>query len=133
MATQQVKFTYGSTTGVITWDGSNAAAPILLDGDSTGLQTADARHNLSDAIELVLSKAFAEDVDMDDVKYETIGTPKHITMTAEQTAIYDGQDEGAMRELMKELMQQAEDLRSETGEASVEIYTADGIVAAVAQ
>jgi hypothetical protein len=69
MATQQIKFTYGSTSGVITWDGADASAPILLDGDSTGYQTADASHRLSNAVELVLSKAFGEHVDAGAVQY----------------------------------------------------------------
>ena len=47
-----------------------------------------------------------------------------ITMTPEQTARYDGDD----RELMSELNAQALALANETGD-TVEIYTADGIVA----
>lgn len=70
MANQQVKFTYGSTKGVITWNGADASAPILLDGDSTGYQTADASHRLETAVELVLSKAFGEHVDAAAVQYK---------------------------------------------------------------
>jgi hypothetical protein len=70
MASQQIKFTYGNTQGVITWNGAEASAPILLDGDSTGYQTADASHRLSTAVELVLSKAFGEHVDAAAVRYE---------------------------------------------------------------
>lgn len=47
-----------------------------------------------------------------------------ITMTTEQTARYDVDD----RELMSELNAQAQALANETGD-TVEIYTADGIVA----
>lgn len=52
-----------------------------------------------------------------------------ITMTAEQTRVYDDGDERAAKALMQELRQQARELREQTGE-TVEIYTADGIVAA---
>ena len=52
---------------------------------------------------------------------------KSITMTAEQTAIYD-EDGSEARELMDELNEQAKALANETGK-TVEIYTADGIVA----
>lgn len=71
MATQ-IKFTCGSTKGVITFDGSQASAPILLDGGSTGFQTADARHRTEEAVRLVLSKAFDEEIDMDDVTYSEV-------------------------------------------------------------
>lgn len=52
---------------------------------------------------------------------------RSITMTAEQTAVYNGPD-GAAYELMRELISQAQSLSDDTGE-TVEIYTADGIVA----
>jgi hypothetical protein len=55
---------------------------------------------------------------------------KTITMTAEQTAIYDA-DNTASVELMRELKAEAEAIR-EPGE-TVEIYTADGIVADAVQ
>jgi hypothetical protein len=67
---KNVKFTYGSTSGVIGWDGARAEAPILLDGVETGYQTADASHDLETAVGLVLSKAFGEDVDLSDVSIE---------------------------------------------------------------
>lgn len=53
---------------------------------------------------------------------------RSITMTAEQTAVYDGGDERASRPMMFGLIAQAQALADETGE-TVEIYTADGIVA----
>lgn len=49
---------------------------------------------------------------------------RSITMTAEQTAAYDRED----RALMAMLITQAKQLANETGE-TVEIYTADGILA----
>lgn len=49
---------------------------------------------------------------------------KSITMTVEQTAQYDADDAA----VMDELIAQAQALANETGE-TVEIYTADGIVA----
>ncbi len=51
-----------------------------------------------------------------------------LTMTAEQTSIYDGDDEQAARQMMTELRKQAAEAAKETGR-TVEIYTADGIVA----
>lgn len=56
---------------------------------------------------------------------------RSITMTAEQTAVYDGSNEQAARALMSELRREAETMRK-PGE-TVEIYTADGIVAAVVE
>jgi hypothetical protein len=55
-----------------------------------------------------------------------------ITMTTEQTAIYDCGDERAMRELMDGLRRQAREILART-ERPVEIYTADGAVAEVVQ
>jgi hypothetical protein len=61
----------------------------------------------------------------------------YLTMTEEQTAIYDGNDEQAQAQLMKDLRAQAlEALNGDgpVGHAScVEIYTADDIVAAVVE
>lgn len=50
-----------------------------------------------------------------------------ITMTAEQTAIYDA-DGGEAIELMTAMNRQAQALADETGDV-VEVVTADGIVA----
>lgn len=49
---------------------------------------------------------------------------RSITMTQEQTESYDNDDADVLRELIR----QAQQLANETGE-TVEIYTADGIVA----
>lgn len=49
---------------------------------------------------------------------------KMITMTAEQTEAYDADDVAVMQGLIRE----AQELADESGE-TVEIYTADGIVA----
>lgn len=53
---------------------------------------------------------------------------RSITMTAEQTEIYDSGSASEQRALMAELIEQAQALADETGK-TVEIYTADGIVA----
>jgi hypothetical protein len=68
MSAQQIKFRYGATSGVITWDDAQASAPILLDGVETGFQTADASHNLNQAIELVLTKEFGDPVSHKEVE-----------------------------------------------------------------
>lgn len=52
---------------------------------------------------------------------------KSITITAEQTAIYDSDTPESVA-LMRELRRQAQQIADSTGE-TVEIYTADGIVA----
>ena len=49
---------------------------------------------------------------------------RSITMTQEQTEAYDNDD----AQVLRELIQQAQKLADETGE-TVEIYTADGVVA----
>ena len=69
---QNVKFTYGSTTGVIGWDATRSEAPILLDGDSTGFNTADAGHSFERALGLVLSQAFDTHIDGRDVDFEAV-------------------------------------------------------------
>jgi hypothetical protein len=50
---------------------------------------------------------------------------KHIDMTDEQTALYDADDASVLRELIA----QAQAVANSSGEM-VEVYTADGIVAA---
>lgn len=55
---------------------------------------------------------------------------KHITMTQQQTAIYD-RDNAESVDLMGELRKQAQGMREDN--ETVEIYTADGIVAEVIQ
>ena len=50
---------------------------------------------------------------------------KHVNMTDEQTARYDADDTDVMRELIA----QAQAIANDSGEM-VEVYTADGIVAA---
>lgn len=62
-----IYFRYGSTRGTISFNGGDASAPILLDGDSTGYQTADARHSLERAVQMVLERAFGGPVDLADV------------------------------------------------------------------
>ena len=54
---------------------------------------------------------------------------QHITMTDEQTAIYDAGDAASV-ELMRTLNAQAQQIADANG-CTVEIYTADGIVANV--
>lgn len=56
---------------------------------------------------------------------------KSITMTADQTAVYDGADEAAIRHMLDGLRSAALALKG-SGD-TVEIYTADGIVADVVQ
>jgi hypothetical protein len=50
--------TVGSTTVVVEYDGSQASAPIVVDGVSTQYQTADARHHTDAAMRLAASVAF---------------------------------------------------------------------------
>jgi len=58
---------------------------------------------------------------------------KAVMMTTEQTAIYDDDhDEAGQKKLMSDLMDRAWALAGNSGE-TVEIYTADGIVAAVVE
>lgn len=57
---EKVKITYGSDTVMMEWDGSQASAPILLDGESTPYQTADARHRTDLAVALMCRYAWPE-------------------------------------------------------------------------
>jgi len=52
---------------------------------------------------------------------------KAITMTEEQTVIYDEGDDAEVAALLRDLRAEAQRLADFTGE-TVEIYTADGIV-----
>jgi len=52
---------------------------------------------------------------------------KAITMTEEQTVIYDEGDDAEILSLLRDLRAEAQRLAEATGE-TVEIYTADGIV-----
>lgn len=65
-----INWTYGSSKGVITWNGEEASAPILLNGDSTGFLTADAGHSATNALKMVLRREFGLDMDLDQIDYE---------------------------------------------------------------
>jgi hypothetical protein len=54
-----------------------------------------------------------------------------ITMSAAESAIYDYGDDEAKTQLMRRLLSRARTIRR--GEETVEVYTADGMVAAVVQ
>jgi hypothetical protein len=54
-----------------------------------------------------------------------------ITMSAAETAIYDHGEDEAKTQLMRRLLSRARTVRR--GDETVEIYTADGIVAALVQ
>lgn len=56
----QIKITYGTESVVMSWDGAQASAPILADGDSTPYQTADARHRTALAVALVCRTVWPE-------------------------------------------------------------------------
>lgn len=56
MTTTSIRITYGDDVCTMTWDGVQASAPILLDGVSTGYQTADARHRVGEAVRLVAGR-----------------------------------------------------------------------------
>lgn len=79
MSTERVKITYGSDTIIMTWDGAQASAPILVDGIQYQYQTADARHKTGEAVRLAASIAWPDVRDWsagseawDDLEYETL-------------------------------------------------------------
>ena len=55
-----------------------------------------------------------------------------ITMTQEQTTIYDSGDDRVVRNLMKDLCTRAQQMADST-DVECEVYTADGIVVHVAE
>lgn len=57
--------------------------------------------------------------------------PTTITMTAAQTEIYNGRDDGQRYPMMDALREEARAASHQDGHHYVEIYTADGIVADV--
>lgn len=52
---------FGSDTVTMSWDGAQASAPILVDGEPTGYQTADARHRTADAVRLAAGRVWPEE------------------------------------------------------------------------
>lgn len=77
--TTVVKITVGTETLTMEWDGTQASAPIILDGIETGYQTADARHRTEEAVRLALREYCKGEGDgvsvdslWDDVEYETV-------------------------------------------------------------
>jgi len=74
-----VRITFGGETLMMSWDGTEASAPIRLDGAPTQYQTADARHRVSEAVRLVCPLAWPEVRDWeegseawDELEYETL-------------------------------------------------------------
>lgn len=55
------KIQFGADTVVLSWDGSQASAPIRADGEDTGYQTADARHRVTEAVRLVAARTWPEE------------------------------------------------------------------------
>lgn len=61
MATQiKVEIEYLGDRCLMEWAPSEASAPILLDGQSTPYQTADARHRTADAVRLMAKIVWPE-------------------------------------------------------------------------
>lgn len=77
MSTENVTIKFGSDTVTMSWDGAQASAPILVDGEHTGYQTANARHRTAEAVRLAAGRvwpeeSFAEGSDAwDALSYET--------------------------------------------------------------
>lgn len=55
-----VRITYLNNTVTMTWDGSDATAPILVDGVQTGRRTASARHRTPLAVAIACRHAWPE-------------------------------------------------------------------------
>ena len=91
MTTERIRITYGSDMATMEWDGAQASAPIVVNGEPTQYQTADARHRTDSAVRLAcavlwgplyeteeeaaeagLSAGRANICVWDDVEYETI-------------------------------------------------------------
>ena len=58
---ERVRIKYGNDHVIMSWDPSQASAPILIDGDYTPFQTADARHRTDLAVALVCAAIWPED------------------------------------------------------------------------
>ena len=52
-AYERISVRCGTDESILEWDGAQAAAPIIVDGEATRWQTADARHSLARAVRLV--------------------------------------------------------------------------------
>lgn len=57
---ETVKITFGGETVRMQWDGSQASAPIRVDGQNTPWQTANARHRTANAVLLVARHVWPE-------------------------------------------------------------------------
>jgi len=56
----RVEITYGGESVIMSWDGSEASAPIRVDGETTQYQTASARHRTANAVLLAARYAWPE-------------------------------------------------------------------------
>ena len=54
----RVLITVGSDVLTMDWSPAHAGAPILVDGEATPYQTADARHEVAQAVSLAVSYMF---------------------------------------------------------------------------
>lgn len=90
---EKILITYGDSKITMEWDGAQASAPILIDGESTPYQTADARHSTGAAVRLAAEYAWGRVYDTweaaraaghdddsqivvwDDLAYEAIDAP----------------------------------------------------------
>lgn len=58
--TATVEITYGDETILMTWEPAHASGQILVDGEPTPYQTADARHDTAKAVALACSYTWPE-------------------------------------------------------------------------
>lgn len=55
-----IRITYCGETVIMSWDGSQASAPIVVDGQPTGRQTADARHRTAEAVRIAAAHVWPD-------------------------------------------------------------------------
>lgn len=79
--TTTVRITYAGETVTMTWDGAQASAPILVDGDATGYQTADARHRTGAAVRLACSRVWGKVYETrEDAETDGHAADSHVTI-----------------------------------------------------
>lgn len=87
--TTDIRITYGDDVCTMTWSEAQASTPILLDGVSTGYQTADAHHRVGEAARLVAGKRWGTVYDTQEDADEADATADPSTYCVWDEVVYE--------------------------------------------
>lgn len=105
----KIQITHGEDTYILEANFADAASPILLDGESTPYQVADARHRLQDAVTLVMEWVCSQSGDELEGSWVEIDTdePRRgplVTPAALLRRVLDDDDQYAIEEAAEPLI-----------------------------